>query len=196
MEGERPLFAGNKYAGLSEMGLYAIGGLLRHARALCALCNPTTNSYKRLVPGYEAPVNLVYSSRNRSAAIRIPMYSESAKTKRLEFRCPDSSCNPYLAFSAMTMAAIDGIQKKIDPGDPMDKDIYRLSPAEYEKIRSAPGGLEEALNELENDHDFLLQGDVFTADVIHYWIKYKRENEVDAIRMRPHPFEFCMYFDI
>ena len=124
------------------------------------------------------------------------MYSENAKTKRLEFRCPDSSCNPYLAFSAMTMAAIDGIQKKIDPGDPMDKDIYRLSPAEYEKIRSAPGGLEEALNELENDHDFLLQGDVFTADVIHYWIKYKRENEVDAIRMRPHPFEFCMYFDI
>jgi glutamine synthetase len=176
--------------------LFAIGGLLRHARALCALCNPTTNSYKRLVPGYEAPVNLVYSSRNRSAAIRIPMYSENPKTKRLEFRCPDSSCNPYLAFSAMTMAAIDGIQKKIDPGDPMDKDIYRLSPAEYEKIGSAPGGLEEALNELENDHDFLLQGDVFTADVIHYWIKYKRENEVDAIRMRPHPFEFCMYFDI
>src|SRR6476620_9343535 len=193
---DKPLFAGKKYAGLSEMGLHAIGGILRHARALCALCNPTTNSYKRLVPGYEAPVNLVYSSRNRSAAIRIPMYSENPKTKRLEFRCPDSSCNPYLAFSAMTMAAIDGIQKKIDPGDPMDKDIYRLSPAEYEKIRSAPGGLEEALNELENDHDFLLQGDVFTADVIHYWIKYKRENEVDAIRMRPHPYEFCMYFDI
>jgi glutamine synthetase len=194
--GDKPLFAGNKYAGLSEMGLYAIGGILRHARALCALCNPTTNSYKRLVPGYEAPVNLVYSSRNRSAAIRIPMYSENPKTKRVEFRCPDSSCNPYLAFSAMTMAAIDGIQNKIDPGDPLDKDIYKLSSEEYEKIGSAPGGLDEALDELENDHEFLLKGDVFTADVIHYWIKYKRENEVDAIRMRPHPYELCMYFDI
>jgi glutamine synthetase len=192
----KPLFAGNKYAGLSEMGLYAIGGILRHARALCALCNPTTNSYKRLVPGYEAPVNLVYSSRNRSAAIRIPMYSENPKTKRIEFRCPDSSCNPYLAFSAIVMAAIDGIERKLDPGEPMDKDIYRLTAAEYAKIGSAPGSLEQACNELENDHDFLLQGDVFTADVIHYWIKYKRENEVDAIRMRPHPYEFCMYFDI
>jgi glutamine synthetase len=195
-KGEKPLFAGNKYAGLSEMGLYAIGGILKHARALCAITNPTTNSYKRLVPGYEAPVNLVYSSRNRSAAIRIPMYSDNPKTKRVEFRCPDSSSNPYLAFSAMTMAAIDGIQNKIHPGDPMDKDIYHLSEAEYEKIQSAPASLEEALNELENDHEFLLQGDVFTADVIHYWIKYKRENEVDAIRIRPHPFEFCMYFDI
>jgi len=193
---DKPLFAGNKYAGLSEMGLHAIGGLLRHARALCAITNPTTNSYKRLVPGYEAPVNLVYSSRNRSAAIRIPMYSENPKTKRLEFRCPDSSCNPYLAFSAMVMAAIDGIQRKIDPGEPLDKDIYHLSPKEYERITSAPGSLDESLNELENDHDFLLQGDVFTADVVHYWIKYKRENEVDAIRVRPHPYEFCMYFDI
>ena len=192
----KPLFAGPKYAGLSQMGLYAIGGILKHARALCALCNPTTNSYKRLVPGYEAPVNLVYSSRNRSAAIRIPMYSEKPQTKRIEFRCPDSSCNPYLAFSAMTMAAIDGIENKIDPGDPMDKDIYRLTDAEYENIGSAPGSLEEACNELESDHEFLLRGDVFTADVIHYWIKYKRENEVDAIRMRPHPYEFCMYFDI
>jgi glutamine synthetase len=195
-KGDKPLFAGNKYAGLSQMGLWAIGGILKHARALCALCNPTTNSYKRLVPGYEAPVNLVYSSRNRSSAIRIPMYSERAETKRIEFRCPDSSCNPYLAFSAILMAAIDGIQNKIDPGDPLDKDMYRLMPAEYEKLESAPGSLEEALDALENDHEFLLAGDVFTADVIHYWIKYKRENEVDAIRVRPHPYEFCMYFDI
>jgi glutamine synthetase len=195
-KGTKPLFAGNKYAGLSEMGLWAIGGILKHARALCALCNPTTNSYKRLVPGYEAPVNLVYSSRNRSAAIRIPMYSDNPKTKRLEFRCPDSSCNPYLAFSAITMAAIDGIENKIDPGDPLDKNMYHLTMDELAKIGSAPGSLEEALDQLESDHDFLLKGDVFTADVIHYWIKYKRENEVDAIRMRPHPYEFCMYFDI
>ncbi|MGA2583900.1 MAG: type I glutamate--ammonia ligase [Tepidisphaeraceae bacterium] len=195
-KGDKPLFAGNKYAGMSEMGLHAIGGILKHANALCALCNPTTNSYKRLVPGYEAPVNLVYSSRNRSAAIRIPMYSEKPKTKRLEFRCPDSSCNPYLAFSAIAMAAIDGIENKIDPGEPLDKNIYHLSMEEYSKIRSAPSSLEEALIALEEDHDFLLKGDVFTADVIHYWVKYKRENEVDAIRQRPHPFEFCMYFDI
>jgi glutamine synthetase len=193
---DKPLFAGNKYAGLSDIGLYAIGGILKHANALCAITNPTTNSYKRLVPGYEAPVNLVYSSRNRSAAIRIPMYSENPKTKRVEFRCPDSSSNPYLAFSAMTMAAIDGIQNKIHPGDPMDKDIYHLSADEYEKIQSAPASLEASLDALEQDHDFLLVDDVFTADVIHYWIKYKRENEVDAIRVRPHPFEFCMYFDI
>lgn len=195
-KGKTPLFAGDKYAGMSQMGLWAIGGILRHARALCALCNPTTNSYKRLVPGYEAPVNLVYSSRNRSAAIRIPMYSENPKTKRIEFRCPDSSCNPYLAFSAITMAAIDGIQKKIDPGPAVDKDIYNLPTEEYERISATPGSLEEALDELEKDHEFLLAGDVFTADVIHYWIKYKRENEVDAIRVRPHPYEFCMYFDI
>src|SRR3954467_2284574 len=195
-KGDKPLFAGNKYAGLSDMGLYAIGGILKHAKSLCAFTNPTTNSYKRLVPGYEAPVNLVYSSRNRSAAIRIPMYSENPKTKRVEFRCPDASSNPYLAFSAITMAAIDGIQNKIDPGDPLDKDIYKLTSPEYEKLNSAPGSLEAALDALENDHEFLLAGDVFTADVIHYWIKYKRENEVDAIRIRPHPYEFCMYFDI
>jgi len=195
-KGNKPLFAGNKYAGLSECGLFAIGGILKHAAALCALCNPTTNSYKRLVPGYEAPVNLVYSSRNRSAAIRIPMYSEKPQTKRIEFRCPDGSCNPYLAFSAITLAAIDGIANKIDPGDPMDKNIYHLTKDEYQKISSAPGNLEQALDALENDHEFLLNGDVFTADVVHYWIKYKRENEVDAIRTRPHPYEFCMYFDI
>jgi len=194
--GTKPLFAGNKYAGLSELGLYAIGGILHHARALCAFTNPTTNSYKRLVPGYEAPVNLVYSSRNRSAAIRIPMYSENPRTKRLEFRCPDSSCNPYLAFSAITMAAIDGILRKIDPGEPVDKNLYELTSDELDKIGAAPASLEEALDALEQDHDFLLAGDVFTADVVHYWIKYKRENEVDAIRTRPHPFEFCMYFDI
>jgi len=192
----KPLFAGNKYAGLSDLGLYAIGGILKHTPSLCALCNPTTNSYKRLVPGYEAPVNLVYSSRNRSSAIRVPMYSDNPRTKRLEFRCPDSSCNPYLAFSAMVMAAIDGIENKIHPGEPLDKNMYHLTPAEYEKISSAPSSLEQACNELENDHDYLLKGDVFTADVIHYWIKYKRENEIDAIRQRPHPYEFCMYFDI
>lgn len=195
-KGDKPLFAGNRYAGLSEMGLHAIGGILKHASALCALCNPTTNSYKRLVPGYEAPVNLCYSSRNRSAAIRIPMYSEKPQTKRLEFRCPDSSCNPYLAFSAITMAAIDGIRHRIDPGEPVDKNLYELTPEEIAQIGSAPASLEEALDALERDHDFLLEGDVFTADVIHYWIKYKRENEVDAIRVRPHPYEFCMYFDI
>src|ERR1700677_187001 len=192
----KPLFAGKEYAGLSQLALYYIGGILKHAKALCALCTPTTNSYKRLVPGYEAPVNLVYSSRNRSAAIRIPMYSEKPQTKRIEFRCPDSSCNPYLAFSAMTMAAIDGIENKIHPGDPLDKNMYHLTEEEYERIGSAPASLDEACNALENDHEFLLKGDVFTADVIHYWIKYKRENEVDALRQRPHPYEFCMYFDI
>ena len=195
-KGGKPLFAGNHYAGVSEMGLYAIGGILRHAPALCALCNPTTNSYKRLVPGYEAPVNLVYSSRNRSAAVRIPMYSERPQTKRLEFRSPDSSCNPYLAFSAITMAAIDGIKNKIDPGGPIDRNLYELDAEDLAKIPTAPTSLEAALNALEQDHDFLLEGGVFTADVIHYWIKYKRENEVDAIRVRPHPYEFCMYFDI
>src|SRR5208282_2865051 len=155
----KPLFAGNKYAGLSQIGLYAIGGILKHAPALCALCNPTTNSYKRLVPGYEAPVNLVYNSRNRSAAVRIPMYSENPKTKRIEFRCPDSSCNPYLAFSAIMMAAIDGIENKLDPGDPLDKNMYHLTEEEYQQISSAPESLEGALTALEEDHDFLLKGD-------------------------------------
>lgn len=148
------------------------------------------------MPGYEAPVNLVYSSRNRSAAIRIPVYQANPNTKRIEFRCPDSSCNPYLAFAAMLMAAIDGIKNEIDPGNPLDKDLYDLEPVEYEAIESAPADLEQALICLENDHDYLLAGDVFTEDVIHYWIKYKQENEVAALRQRPHPFEFCMYFDI
>jgi glutamine synthetase len=191
-----PLFAGNGYAGLSEMALHAIGGILKHAPALLAFTNPTTNSYKRLVPGYEAPVNLAYSQRNRSAACRIPMYSPNPKAKRVEFRCPDPSCNPYLAFSALLMATIDGIQNKINPGDPMDKDIYELSPVEAAEIPTTPGSLDEALTELQHDHKFLLRGDVFTQDVIDTWIEYKRENEVNALRLRPHPYEFCMYYDI
>ncbi len=192
----KPLFAGSGYAGLSDMALHYIGGTLKHAKALIALTNPTTNSFKRLVPGYEAPVNLAYSSRNRSAACRIPMYSDSPKSKRLEFRCPDPSCNPYLAFSAMLMAGLDGVQNKIDPGDPLDKDIYDLSPEELADVPSTPGSLDEALDELEADHAFLLKGDVFTEDVIETWINYKRENEVDALRLRPHPYEFALYYDI
>jgi len=195
-KGKNNLMAGRRYAGLSDIGLWAIGGLLKHAPALVAFTNPTTNSFKRLVPGYEAPSTLVYSSRNRSAAIRIPMYQKNPDTKRLEFRCPDSSCNPYLAFAAMLMAAVDGIKNKIDPGDPMDKDLYDLEPEEYESIRAAPVDLEAALAALDADHAFLLEGDVFTEDVIRYWIRYKRQNEVNALRQRPHPFEFCMYFDI
>ncbi len=192
----KPLMAGKKYAGLSEIGLHAIGGLLKHAPSLLAFTNPTTNSYKRLVPGYEAPVNLVYSSRNRSAAIRIPVYQDNPNTKRIEFRCPDSSCNPYLAFSAMLMAAIDGIVNRIDPGAPLDKDIYTLEREEIESLSTTPTDLNEALDALERDHEYLLQGGVFTQDVIRYWIKYKYENEVQALRQRPHPYEFCMYFDI
>lgn len=191
-----PLFAGSGYAGLTEMALYAIGGLLKHAGSICAFSNPTTNSYKRLVPGYEAPVNLAYSQRNRSASIRIPMYSPSPKSKRVEFRCPDPSCNPYLAFSAMLMAMIDGIQNKIDPGEPLDKDIYDLEPEELAKVPTTPGSLGDALKALRADHDFLLRGDVFTPDVIDTWIWYKTVNEVDAIRLRPHPYEFCLYADI
>jgi glutamine synthetase len=191
-----PLFAGGSYAGLSDTALYAIGGLLRHAPAILAFTNPTTNSYKRLVPGYEAPVNLAYSQRNRSAACRIPMYSPSPKAKRIEFRCPDPSCNPYLAFSALLMAAIDGIQNKISPGDPLDKDIYDLPPEEAAEIPKTPTSLEGALDALERDHQFLLRGDVFTPDVIQTWIKYKRKNEVEAVQLRPHPYEFCLYYDM
>ena len=193
---EQPLFAGSGYAGLSEMALHAIGGILKHAPALIALTNPTTNSFKRLVPGYEAPVNLAYSQRNRSAACRIPVYSQSPKSKRLEFRCPDPSCNPYLAFSALMMAAIDGVQNKIHPGEPLDKDIYDLSPEELADVPSTPSSLAAALDALEKDQDFLLQGDVFTHDVLETWIAYKRENEVDALRLRPHPYEFALYYDI
>jgi glutamine synthetase len=191
-----PLFAGDHYAGLSDMALHAIGGLLRHAPALLAFTNPTTNSYKRLVPGFEAPVNLAYSQRNRSAACRIPMYSPSPKAKRIEFRCPDPSCNPYLAFAAILMAAIDGIQNKISPGEPLDRDIYDLPPEELASVPRTPGSLEEALDALERDHEFLMRGDVFTEDVIRMWIRYKREHEVQAIRVRPHPYEFCLYFDM
>jgi glutamine synthetase len=193
---DEPLFAGSGYAGLSDMALHAIGGLLRHAPALLAITNPTTNSYKRLVPGYEAPVNLAYSQRNRSAACRIPMASPSPKAKRVEFRCPDPSCNPYSAFAAMTMAAIDGIQNKISPGDPLDKNIYDLEPEEASNVAQAPGSLDDALNALADDHEFLLRGDVFTRDVISTWIAYKRKQEVDAIRVRPHPYEFCLYYDV
>ena len=190
------LFAGSGYAGLSDMGLHAIGGLLKHAPAICAFANPTTNSYKRLVPGYEAPVNLAYSRRNRSASIRIPMYSTSPKAKRVEFRCPDPSSNPYLTFSVMLMAVIDGIKNKIHPGEPLDKDIYDLEPEELAKVPQAPGSLDEAMKNLEKDHAFLLQGDVFTKDVIETWISYKRTKEIDAVRLRPHPYEFYMYFDV
>lgn len=192
----KPLFAGDGYAGLSQLALYYIGGLLRHARALSAIIAPTTNSYKRLVPGYEAPVNLAYSRRNRSAAVRIPMYSASPKAKRVEFRPPDPSCNPYLAFSAMLMAGLDGIIHKIDPGESLDKDIYDLSPEEMKAVPSMPASLDEALNCLEEDHSFLLKGDVFTEDLIETFVAYKRKNEADAVRLRPHPFEFALYYDI
>jgi len=194
--GDKPLFAGDQYAGVSQEALYAIGGILKHCKALCAFTNPTTNSYKRLVPGFEAPVNLAYSSRNRSAAIRIPMYSASPKAKRIEFRTPDPSCNGYLAFSAMLMAVIDGIQNKIDPGEPLDKNIYDLPPEELAEVESAPGSLDESLNALKEDHEFLLKGDVFTQDAIDMWIEYKMENEVNPVKLRPHPHEFFLYFDI
>ena len=191
----KPLFAGNEYAGLSKMALYYIGGLLKHARALCAICNPTTNSYKRLVPGYEAPVNLAYSSRNRSAAIRIPTYSENPKAKRLEYRPPDPAANPYLAFSALLMAGLDGVLNKIEPGEPLDKNIYELPPEELKKVPNVAGSLGEALDCLEKDHAFLLKGDVFTSDFIEMWISHKRK-EHDALRLRPHPYEFFLYYDV
>lgn len=195
-KGGTPLFAGNGYAGFSEMGMHYIGGVLKHSRALAAIVAPTVNSYKRLIPGFEAPVNLAYSSRNRSAAIRIPMYSTNPKAKRLEVRYPDPSCNGYLAFSAMLMAGLDGIENKIDPGEPLDKDIYALGPEELANIPVLPASLDEALDALEGDHDFLLKGDVFTQDVIDKWISYKKENEIDPIRIRPHPMEFSLYYDV
>jgi glutamine synthetase len=191
-----PLFAGDLYAGLSQMALYYIGGLLKHARALSAIIAPTTNSYKRLVPGYEAPVNLAYSRRNRSAACRIPMYSASPKAKRVEFRPPDPSSNPYMAFAAMLMAGLDGVTNKIEPREPLDKDIYDLTPEEMKNVPSMPASLEEALICLEEDHDFLLKGDVFTAELIETYISYKRKYEADAVRLRPHPYEFSLYYDI
>jgi len=191
----KPLFAGGGYAGLSDLALRAIAGLIRHAPAILAFAAPTTNSYKRLVPGFEAPVNLCMSARNRSAACRIPMYSPSPKSKRVEFRCPDPSCNGYLAFSAMLMAALDGIQNKLDPGEPLDCDVYELTPEELAKTGKAPGTLDEAIAALGADHDFLTKGGVFTEDVIETWIGWKKEKELDEVRLRPVPYEFHLYYD-
>ena len=192
-----PLFYDESgYAQLSDLGRWYIGGLLAHAPAMTAFTNPTTNSYRRLVPGYEAPVNLVYSQRNRSAAARIPLYSRSPKAKRVEFRVPDPSCNPYLAFAAMLMAGLDGVRNKIEPAGPLDKDLYELPPEELAEVPQVPGSLDEALAALEADHEFLLEGDVFTQDVVDTWLAYKREREVDAVRLRPHPWEFHLYYDI
>ena len=192
----KPLFAGEGYGGLSEMAFHFLGGVLRHARAVTALTNPTTNSFRRLVPGFEAPNKLAYSSRNRSAALRIPMYSANPASKRVEIRFPDPSCNGYLAFAALLMAGLDGVQNKLPAGDPLDKDIYGMSPEELADVPSTPGSLEEALCALEEDHEFLLKGDVFTEDALEMWIDYKRTNEVDEIRTRPTPYEFMLYFDI
>ncbi|HKF91205.1 MAG TPA: type I glutamate--ammonia ligase, partial [Acidimicrobiia bacterium] len=192
-----PLFFDEKgYGQVSDLARWYIGGLLKHAAAILAFAAPTTNSYKRLVPGYEAPVNLVYSQRNRSACVRIPVYSKSPKAKRLEFRPPDPSCNPYLAFSAMLMAGLDGVQNRIEPPDPLDKDLYDLPPEDMAKVPQVPGSLDESLAALEADHEFLLAGGVFTQDVIDTWLSYKRENEIDELRLRPHPWEFYMYYDI
>jgi len=192
---EKPLFAGTGYGGMSELAMHYIGGILKHAPAVAAFSNPTTNSYRRLVPGFEAPVNLAYSSRNRSAAVRIPMYSPSPKAKRIEVRFPDPACNGYIAFAAMLMAGLDGVAKKMSPGDPLDKDIYALTPEELREVPSMPASLDEALDNLRNDHEFLLKGGVFTEDVIETWIEYKMANEVSAMRLRPHPHEFALYFD-
>ncbi|MCD6303928.1 MAG: type I glutamate--ammonia ligase [Planctomycetes bacterium] len=191
----KPLFAGDGYAGFSELGLYAIGGVLKHAPAILAFAAPTTNSYRRLVPGFEAPVNLVMSKRNRSAGIRIPMYSTNPKSKRMEFRCPDPTCNGYLAWTAMLMAAIDGVQNRIDPGEPLDRDIYDMTPEELAKFPKTPASLEEAIDALEKDHDFLLAGGVFTQQLIDSWIEWKREEEIKQIYLRPHPHEFALYYD-
>jgi glutamine synthetase len=190
------LFAGDGYAGLSEFALYYIGGIIKHARALNAITNPGTNSYKRLVPGFEAPVKLAYSSRNRSASIRIPMFSPSPKAKRIEVRFPDPSCNPYLAFAALVMAGLDGIEKKIHPGDALDKDIYSLSPEELQNVPQVAGSLGEALDALEKDHEFLLKGDVFSKELIETWVSYKHEKELDPVRLRPVPYEYHLYYDV
>jgi glutamine synthetase len=195
--GAEPLFyADTGYGGLSDIGRWYVGGLLAHARAVLAFAAPTTNSYRRLVPGYEAPVNLVYSQRNRSAACRIPLYSKSPKAKRIEFRCPDPSCNPYLAFSAMLMAGLDGVRKQTEPPAPVEEDLFELPPEELAKVGQVPSSLEEALGALEDDHEFLLEGGVFTDDLIETWIDYKREREIDPVRLRPHPWEFMLYYDI
>jgi glutamine synthetase len=195
-DGENVMYDFNGFAQLSREALNYIGGLIKHGKALMAFCAPTTNSYRRLVPGYEAPVNLVYSQRNRSAACRIPVYSAAPKAKRVEFRPPDPSANPYLAFSALLMAGLDGIQSRIDPGSPVDVDLFELSDEELALIDHVPGSLDEALDALEADHEFLLKGGVFTEDVIETWITYKRREEADAIRLRPHPWEFALYYDV
>lgn len=195
-KGGQPLFWGDGYANLSQMALHYIGGILKHAPALLALTNPATNSYKRLVPGFEAPVNLAYSQGNRSASIRIPLSGPNPKAKRLEFRCPDATCNPYLAFAAMLCAGIDGIKNQIDPGSSLDVDIYDLSPEELAKIPSTPGSLLEALEALQNDHNFLVDSGVFTKDFVENWIEYKLDNEVNPMRLRPHPHELAMYYDV
>ena len=195
-DGKNIFYDPQGYSLLSEDALYYIGGLLAHARSLCAIIAPTTNSYKRLVPGYEAPVNIAYSQRNRSACVRIPVYSKSEKAKRIEFRPPDPACNSYLAFSALLLAGLDGIQNRIHPGDPLDRDLYDLEPEELADIESTPASLGDALDALEEDHEYLLKGDVFTQDVLDTWIAYKRENEVDAVNIRPHPYEFYLYHDI
>ena len=194
--GKNVFYEPGGYADLSKTAVYYIGGILKHTPALLGFCAPTTNSYRRLVPGYEAPINLIYSQRNRSAAVRIPAYSRSEKAKRVETRFPDPSCNGYLAFAALLMAGLDGVQNKITPPDPIDKDLYDLAPADAANVKSTPGNLEDVLNALEDDHDFLLKGDVFTKDVIETWIDYKRTREVDPMRLRPHPHEFALYFDI
>jgi len=194
--GTNLFFNQGRYADLSEAAVHYIGGILTHAPALLAFCAPTTNSYRRLVPGYEAPINLIYSQRNRSACVRIPVYSRSEKSKRIEFRCPDPSANPYLGLSAMLLAGLDGIKRKLTPPEPIDKDLYDLEPAEKAKVKSTPGSLEEVLDALERDHSFLLQGGVFTEDLIQTWLEYKRKKELDAVRLRPHPHEFALYFDI
>ena len=193
--GDNQMYDANGYALISQLCKWYIGGLLKHAPALMAFCAPTTNSYKRLVPGFEAPVNLVYSARNRSAACRIPVYTDSPKSKRVEFRSPDPMANPYLAFAACLMAGLDGIENQIDPGEPLDRNTYELSSAESLNVRQLPGSLEESMNALEEDHDFLLRGNVFTPDVIDVWLQYKREREIDELRLRPHPYEYYMYFD-
>ncbi len=191
-----PLFFGSGYGGLSDLGRWYVGGLLRHAPAVLAFAAPTTNSYKRLVPGYEAPVNLVYSQRNRSAAVRIPLYSQSPKAKRIEFRCPDPSCNPYLAFPAMLLAGLDGVQNKIEPPEPLQVDLFDLAAEELAKIPHTPGSLEQAMDALEADNEFLRVGGVFTDDLIDTWIDYKLHEEADPVRLRPHPWEFALYYDI
>jgi glutamine synthetase len=192
---KKSLFSGDKYAGLSEIALYGIGGLIKHASSVLAFAAPTTNSYRRLVPGFEAPVNLAYSKRNRSAAVRIPVYHESPKTKRFEFRCPDPSCNGYLTFTAILMAVLDGIENKIKPGEPLDRDIYEMTEKELAETPKVPKNLSEALDALERDHKFLTKDNVFTEDLIQTWIKYKKELELHELAIRPHPYEFFLYYD-